>query len=203
MKLCSTRFMPLALIVSVGLMACQQLPKQMGQGVTIAPGSTLEARNPSDVVVAPVILAEEGIVVPGRVLRESVARALVKRRYAPLSLDFVDEAGMLSSDGVTEASYRAGTLNEEVVCQIIVHGWKQSLWDSRRALVVDVEIQMIDPANPMGTPLWSGRLDGRMDFASQEPSFASNSTFFSAALDQLAAEIMAVMPSHVTRPSSR
>lgn len=203
MKLSSTRFVPLALIAGLGLMACQQLPKQMGQGVTVSPSSTLEARNPSDVVVAPVILAKEGMNVPSRSMRESISRALVKRRYAPLSLDFVDEAGMLSSNGPTEASYRAGTLNEEVVCQITVHSWKQNLWDSRRALVVDVEIQMIDPSNPMGEPLWTGRLDGRMDFASQEANFASEGTFFRAALDQLAAEIMSVMPAHVTQPSTR
>lgn len=201
MKLCSTRIVPLALIVGLGLFSCQQLPRQMGQGVKIAPGSTLEARNPSDVVVAPVILDQEGMNVPSRALRESVARGLVKRRYAPLSLDFVDEAGMLSSDGVTEASYRAGTLNEEVVCQIVIHSWKQNLWDSRRALVVDMEVLMVDPLNPMGEPLWRGRLDGRMDFASQEANFASERTFFNAALDQLAAEIMAVMPIHVTQPS--
>lgn len=109
---------------------------------------------------------------------------------------------MLSSDGVTEASYRAGTLNEEVVCQVIVHGWKQDLWESRRSLVADVEIQMIDPANPMGAPLWSGRLDRRMNFASQEANFASQRAFFQSALDQLAAELMSVMPSHVTTPSS-
>ncbi|MCP5023426.1 MAG: hypothetical protein GY930_16860 [bacterium] len=203
MKLSSIRFVPLALIASLGLLACQQLPKQMGKGVTVSSGSSLEAHNPSDVVVAPVILGSEEMVVPARSLRESVARALVKRRYAPLSLDFVDEAGMMSSDGVTEASYRAGTLNEEVVCQVIVHSWKQNLWDSRRALVMDVEVQMIDPANPMGQPLWSGRLDGRMDFASQEPEYASEGTFFRAALDQLAAEIMSVMPAHRTQPSTR
>ena len=202
MKLSSNRLVPVALIACLGLFSCQQLPKQMGQGVMISPGSTLEARNPSDVVVAPVIMAEEGMVVPSRALRESVAKGLVKRRYAPLSLDFVDEAGMLSNEGVTEASYRAGTLNEEVVCQLVVHSWKQNLWESRRSLVVDVEIQMIDPADPMGAPLWTGRLDRRMDFASQEANFASERAFFHSALDQLAAEIMAVMPSHVTKPSS-
>ncbi len=203
MKLSSIRLVPVALIASFGLLACQQLPKQMGQSVMVSSGSTLESRNPSDVVVAPVILGSEDIVVPARFIRESVARALVKRRYAPLSLDFVDEAGMVSSDNVTEASYRAGTLNEEVVCQVIVHSWKQNLWDSRRALVMDVEVQMIDPANPMGEPLWIGRLDGRMDFAFQEAQFASEGSFFRAALDQMAAEIMAVMPSHTAQPSNR
>ncbi len=202
MKLSSNRIVPVALIACLGLFSCQQLPKQMGQGVMVSPGSTLEARNPSDVVVAPVIMVDEGMVVPSRALREAVSRGLVKRRYAPLSLDFVDEAGMLSSDGVTEASYRAGTLNEEVVCQIVVHGWKQNLWESRRALVADVEIQMIDPANSMGEPLWTGRLDRRMDFAAQEVNYASPRAFFQFALDQMAAEIMAVMPAHVTKPSS-
>jgi hypothetical protein len=203
MKLCSTRLVALGLIASLGLMACQQLPKQMGQGVVISPGSTLEAHNPSDVVVAPVILGDEGLVVPSRALRESVSRALIKRRYAPLSLDFVDEAGMLSSDSTTEASYRAGTLSEEVVCQIIVHNWRQNLWETRRALVMDIEIQMVDPANPMGEPLWKGRLDRRMDFAGQEPRYTGETALFNAALDQVAAEIMAVMPAHVTEPSLR
>ncbi|MCA9001945.1 MAG: hypothetical protein KDB61_08485, partial [Planctomycetes bacterium] len=175
MKLCSIRLVALGLTMGLGLMACQQLPQQKGRGVVIAPGATLESLNPSDVVVAPVILGEEGMKVPARALRESVSRSLVKRRYAPLALDFVDDAGMVSGQGTTEASYRAGTVSEDVVCQIIVHSWKQDLWESRRALVVDVEIQMVDPMNPMGQPLWSGRLDGSMDFASQESKYAAES----------------------------
>ncbi|MCA9002766.1 MAG: hypothetical protein KDB61_12640, partial [Planctomycetes bacterium] len=136
----------LALVAGLGLTACQQLPKQLGRGVVVEAGSTLEQRNPSDVVVAPVQVDQAGMAVPTRALRESLVRGLVKRRYAPLSLDFVDEAGILGGEGVQEASYQPGTLNEEVVCQLIVHNWDQSLWDTRRAFKVDLELLMIDPA---------------------------------------------------------
>ncbi|HPF13803.1 MAG TPA: hypothetical protein PLJ12_06015, partial [Planctomycetota bacterium] len=143
---------------------------------------------------------QAGMAVPTRALRESLVRGLVKRRYAPLSLDFVDEAGILGGEGVQEASYQPGTLNEEVVCQLIVHNWDQSLWDTRRAFKVDLELLMIDPANPSGPPLWSGRLPGRFDYAEQQASYATEGAYFRGAVDQLLAELLAVMPARVTRP---
>ena len=186
--------------LALGSIACQQLPMPKGQGVVVEPGATLESRNPSDVVVAPVEVVVEGLQVPIQELRESVVRGLIKRRYAPLSIDFVDEAGRIGAEGVTEASYRPGTLNEEVVCQLIVHDWDADLWKVRQAFEVDLELRMIDAANPMGQPLWVGRLPGRFNYADQKTSFATEGAHFRGALDQLVAELLAVMPARETRP---
>ena len=159
--------------------------------------------------MAPIQVVAEGLVVPTRALRESLVRGLVKRRYAPLSLDFVDEAGMIGgsrsaraigASGVSEASYQPGTLNEEVVAQLVVHAWDQALWETRRAFKVDIELRMIDPNSPNGPALWSGRLPGRFDYAEQESSYTTEGAFFRGALDQVLAEILAVMPARETRP---
>ncbi|MEZ5975185.1 MAG: hypothetical protein R3F17_07070 [Planctomycetota bacterium] len=196
---------PTSLFLAAGLAltACQQLPKQLGQGVMVEPGQTLDQRNPSDVVVAPVMVDNAGLAVPTQALRESLVRGLVKRRYAPLSIDFVDEAGNLGGTGFQEASYTPGTLNEEVVCQLIVHHWDQALWETRRAFEADLELRMVDPANPAGPPLWSGTMKGRYDYAEQESAYATEGAFFRAGLDQLLAEMLAVMPARETRPEAR
>ncbi len=188
------------LVLAMGSLACQQLPMPLGQGVMVEPGQTLEARNPSDVVVAPVQVAVDGLLVPTEDLRRSIVRGLIKRRYAPLSLEFVDEAGRIGAEGVAEASYRPGTLNEEVVCQLIVHDWNSGLWETRRAFEVDLELRMIDASNPMGAPLWVGRLPGRFNYGDQETAFATEGAHFRGALDQLVAELLAVMPARETRP---
>ena len=187
-------------VLAFGVIACQQLPKQLGKGVVVEPGQTLENRNPSDVVVAPIEVAVEGLSVPTQELRESLVRGLIKRRYAPLSLEFVDQAGRIGSEGPMEAAYQPGTLNEEVVCQLIVHAWDASLWETRNAFDVDIEIKMIDPARPHGAPLWSGRLPGRFNYADQSIQFATEGAHFRASLDQLVAELLAVMPARETRP---
>ena len=183
----------LAILTTLAISACQQLPTVPGREVTVLEVGALEQLNPNDIVVAPIEYAEEGVTSPERALRTAFVRGLVKRRYAPLSLDYVDER-------VTEASFPRSAVQADAVAQIIVRDWDQSLWEVRRALIVDLELRMLDPADPLGTSLWAGNLSKRFDFADREIEFAAEVDLFQAALNEIASDLLSVMPARRTEP---
>lgn len=174
------------------LAACQELPRHPGDKVQILEQGGLTALNPADIAVAPVEFAAEGIDAPERMLREVVAEALVKRRYSPLALDFVDSR-------VIDASYRYGTVGEEAVCQIVVHEWDERLWSTGRVLRVDVELRMIDPRDPTGRALWSARYPGQIDATPQE-SHITESAMYRWAVAEVAAELAGALPARRAEP---
>jgi hypothetical protein len=173
--------------------SCQQLPRQTGTRVQVLERGNLETVNPNDVAVPPVVLLNERLVVPGEALRVAFQRGLVKRRYTPLALEYVDSS-------VVEAAYDPGRLQEDAVCQVIVYDWDTTLWDSRMALFVDLEMRMIDPENPDGPLLFSARLPGRFDFGGDAGRYANDAARLQGACDHLAEEILSVMPPRRTGP---
>lgn len=179
-------------LLSVAAVACQQLPVQRGRDVQVLDEGGLAERNPAEVVVAPVELATPDLKVPDVALRSAFQDALVRRRYSPLALDFVDSR-------VIEASYPAGTLGEEAVCRILVHRWDERLWDTGRILDVDVELRMEDPADPDGRDLWAGRLAGRIDVTSEETRL-TEPALYRYALEEVALELTSRLPMRTTAP---
>lgn len=175
--------------------ACQELPRHPGDRVQILEQGDLTALNPADIAVAPVEYAVDGVRAPDRMLREVVAESLVKRRYSPLALDFVDSR-------VIDASYRYGTVGEEAVCQIVVHEWDERLWEDGRVLRVDVELRMVDPNDPTGRALWSARYPGQID-ATPEESHVTESALYRWAVAQVAAELAGALPARVAEPGRR
>lgn len=174
--------------------ACQQLPEPKGRDVRVLEVGRLEQVNPNDIVVAPLqIASEEALSLPEQKIRAAFVSALVRRRYAPLALEYVD-------GGVVEASYRTGLLDEDAVCQIVVHNFDDDLWTVRRALVVDLELRMIDPADPIGEPLWAGRLEGRFDFVDEAIQYTTDTAQYQASLEHIAQELLAAMPARRTEP---
>ena len=156
-------------------------------------GTGLEDLNPGDVAVAPVVVHMEDEsqrhrdAVPQWGLREAMQRALVRRRYSPLSLDFVDSR-------VVNASYGAGDVGEQAVCESLVHAWSERYWSTERQLDVDVEVRMVDPSAAAGsTPLWAARMDGMVGLNSIT-NYTSEEALRAAILDEIALELMARMP---------
>lgn len=192
---------PLLMIRSLSLLAlvfltqaCQALPEPKGRDVRVMEVGRLEQLNPNDIVVAPLQMAsEEDLGVPELALRQAFVQALIRRRYAPLSLEYVDS-------GVVEASYRTGILDEDAVCEIIIHDWNDSMWEGRRAITGDLEVRMVDPADPLGPVLWSARLARRFDFAGDDAEHISEGIQYKKALAHIAQEIMAVMPARRAEP---
>ena len=169
------------------------IPEQRGGKVAVLAGTGLEELNPGDVAVAPVVvhMEEESQrhrdAVPQWGLRRAMQRALVRRRYSPLSLDFVDST-------VVNASYSAGDVGEQAVCEIIVRDWSERYWSTERRLDVDVEVRMVDPnASAGSTPLWAARMDGVVSLNSVT-NYSSEASLLKAVLDEIALELMARMP---------
>jgi len=160
--------------------------------VQILEQGSLEALNPADVAVAPLEIVPEGLRVPSDLLREVVCEALVKRRYSPLALDFVDSR-------VVDASYRPGSLGEDAVCQVVVHAWNEAKWETGRVIEADLELRLVDPRDPGGRPLWAARYPGSVDATSME-NHVTEPVLYRWALSELVAELAGALPPRSTLP---
>ena len=172
--------------------ACQELPHHPGRKVQILQQNGLEAANPSDVAVAPVEIEKEGVKVPDHLLREVIGDALVRRRYTPLAIEYVDSR-------VVDASYQSGTLGEDAVCRLIVHDWDERAWDTGRVLKVDLEMRMVDSRDPEGRVLWSARYPGQVDVTGAE-SHMTQDALYRHAIEQIAIELAGALPPRDTSP---
>ncbi len=175
-------------VLLVSLAACATLPDQPGRQVEVQSVSGLEARNPADIAVAPLVIPD-GVLAspPQKAVRTAFCRALVKRRYTPLAIDFVDAR-------VVEAAYSPGSAREDAVLEIIVHSWDRSLWEVRTAILVDLEARLIDAEHPTAEPLWSGRMTQRFDFASERNRIVTEGALLQEACNQIAEEFLAALP---------
>ncbi len=180
----------LALTLALAGMACQQLPRQVGKEVQVLEVGALAERNPADVAVLPIEIAARGVGVDGVRMRRAFQRGLVKRRYSPLAIDFIDSR-------TVNASYVYGTLGEEAVCQIVVHGWDDTLWETHRVIDLDVALRMVDPARPDGPSLWAGRLAARID-VNRHANVMGEMALRDEVLEELASELLAAMPARRT-----
>ncbi len=181
--------------LAIAASSCQELPRQTGTRVQILERGRIESVNPNDIAVVPLVLADENLRVPTE-LRAAFQRGLIKRRYTPLSLEYVDSS-------VIEATYDPGRLQEDAICEVTVHHWDSTLWDARTALFVDLEMRMIDPEDPDGPPLFAARLPGRFDFGGESHRYATDNARLSAACDHLVEEMLSVMPPRHTGPGTR
>lgn len=167
--------------------SCTSIPERRGATVETHSAGRLEMKNPIDIVVAPVENTAGVKGVPIVALRESFQKGLVKRRYSPLALEYVDRK-------VVNAAYRPGSLNEEAVLQITVEQWDTSLWDSHSALNIKVQARMLDAANPGGGDLWSGRIDRRFELGPEREQFSTEEALVRHACEKIAAEVLAALP---------
>lgn len=190
---CPRRFGMLFAVVALTL-GCHELPENPGEGVVVLELGALQQVNPSDVAVAPLAVMP-GIDAPIGRLRQAIAAGLPARQYTPLSLDFVDSR-------VIEASYNFGALGEEAVCQVTVHGWNETRWDTGHAIDVDLEMAMIDPRAPEGPALWSGRLTKTIDMTKHRHEVVTP-VLYERAVTRAATELLAALPERKTAPGGR
>ncbi len=169
--------------------ACRELPRTPGRGVVVLTEGNLAQLKPADVAVAPVEV-RPGVKAPADLLRRAIAQGLPRRHYSPIALDYVDSR-------LTDAAYSPGAVGEEAVCQVTVSGWNERYWDTGHAIEVDVELTMIDPENPDGQPLWSGRLTRKIDVADLVDSTVEAS-LYEAAVNRVARELLAALPERDT-----
>lgn len=185
------RYVPscmLALVLAVSFASCGPTRPPRGlDNPEIIVGS-LEQVNPLDIVVLPIQnnTGREGL--PLAQLRQAFHAGLVRQRYSPLSLDFVDSK-------VVEAAYTPGALEEQAIMQVFVNSWDDSQWRSMSRLHVQAEVYLLDSRNPdPRQPLWGGKVDRRIDLANATPGLPNSAAALNRAVEQFAQDVLASLP---------
>jgi hypothetical protein len=144
--------------------------------------------NPLDVVVLPIQNNTGRTGLPLAELRRAFHAGLVRQKYSPLSLEFVDERAV-------EAAYTPGTLEEQAILQVIINGWDDSQVRTMSRLQVQAEVYLLDPRNPdPRQPLWGGKVDRRVDLAQNTAAIASPKAFMDMAVQQFTDDVLASLP---------
>jgi TolB-like protein len=187
----SRRSLGLASFTLLALLAsgCRSLPRPAGMHTEASASPELTSKAPMEVAIAPVV-NDSGVKVPEGALRQGFANGLIKRRYSPLALTYVDSR-------VTDAAYSPGAANEQAVLQIQIERWDEALWSSRAAISLTLNAKLLDTKT--NAELWSGRVDRRFDFSTSE-AYATDAERVQAACDQIAYEVLARLPQRQTGP---
>jgi len=185
------RLLP-ALLASLALVACNTLPDHPGAHVEVLHQGELEQVSVRDVIVAPVINESTAQRLPEDALRASFSEALVKRRYSPLAIAYVD-------DNTREASAGPSMLGEDAVLQVVVKEWDTSMWDSKGVLMVEIEAWMQD-SKRSGRELWGARLERRFSLRKEIDIAATEDIVLARACDKIADELLEMLPAHSARP---
>lgn len=187
------------LIAVVGIIclanSCYRLSDMPGKSTEVITKGDLSGR--VDFAVAPIIDQREKTFssLPEEQLRRAFQTGLLRRRYSPLSLEFVDSR-------VVDAGYVPGSSQEDAVLQITIEEWDDSLWEIHRALIVSIEAIAIDPSAPEGAVLWKARSERRFDKDEfGDPAHQpTESQRLQHACNVIAAEILTAMPARTEAP---
>lgn len=172
---------------------CRSVPRVPGSNVEVLYSGTLDQVKPVDVVVAPIQNESGSREVPEPLLRQALVDGLVKRRYSPLALEYVDRQ-------IVEAAYTPGTLREDAVLQVKVLSWDTSRWDSDGTLDVTLEAWMYDATQSGNAELWGGRLHEQMHLDPQLGSFAASTNLHEEVCRRIAARLLEAMPAREAQP---
>jgi len=195
------------LVPVLALTSCRSLPEVPGTSVRVLYSEGgMSTKNPVDIVVAPVNDETGEDMAPCNLLRVAFADALVRRRYSPLSLDYVSSAleGQVAAaveEGMpVPASYNAGTLGEDAVLRVSVKTWDMSAWENQRQLGVTIDAWMMDSVDPLRKELWGARYETTLDMELMENSYPTESVLIDYCCSVIAAELMDCMPARTPRP---
>ena len=196
-----------AVISALTLTACQTTPRLAGRDTQVLTQGRLAALNPTDVAVAPVVLASMEVTAPVLHIRRAAQNALAKRLYSPLSSEIVDqslggghEEVPVFTPSTVNASYVPGELGEDAVLEIFVERWDASNWDIRRSVDVAVEVRMLDPRDPAAAELWAARIDRKFDFTGDSATRLGGGKALQNACDKIFRELMAKLPARDPEP---
>ena len=141
--------------------------------------------NPTDIVVLP-ISNMTGKELPLGEMREQFQAGLVRLRYSPLSLDYVDQ------NRPVDASYIPGQLAEEAAFKVTITSWDDSRWETHSRLIIDAEVHILDAA--VGESLWGGQVSRRVDVPMDIPGSALNRTLMARAVETFVGDVLASVP---------
>jgi len=195
------------LVPILAITSCRSLPDIPGTSVRVLyDGGGMSTKSPVDIVIAPVRDETGEGMAPCDMLRSAFANALVRRRYSPLSIEYVsatfeggDEA--VGGDGTPiPASYTLGTLGEDAVLRVAVKTWDTTNWKYQRQLGVTIDAWMIDSMDPSERELWGARYEKMLDMHLKQNSYHIESALMEYCCEMIAADLMDCMPARTSRP---
>ncbi|HUR27190.1 MAG TPA: hypothetical protein VM509_03325 [Planctomycetota bacterium] len=149
---------------------------------------SLSQVNPLDIVVLPIQNNTGRENLPLAQLRQEFHKGMVRQKYSPLSLEFVDAR-------VVEAAYKPGDLQEQAILQVNINSWDDSQWRSLQRLHIEAEVYLLDSRNPdPRQPLWGGKVDRRIDLAREMTGLPNNTVAMGVALQQFTENVLASLP---------
>lgn len=158
----------------------------------------LRQANPLDIAVLPVQNNSGREDVPVAGLRHAFHHGLVRQRYTPLSLEYVDSKIVdpnPADANTAEASYTPGDTHENAILQLFVTRWDDSRWKSSAELRIDGEIYLLDVAEPNPSKaLWGGKISRNVSVLARRQVIASDGELLDEALAQFADDVLASLP---------
>lgn len=146
--------------------------------------------NPLEIVVPRIENQSSVAGIPLDELRAKFHAGLIKLRYTPLALDYVDR-----NAAAVEAGYRPGELGEQATLRVVLTGWDDSLWKSRSRLVVDADIYLLDAREPELTrALWGGHVTRTIDLSRQVAAAPTAGAMMERAVTEFVDGVLASLP---------
>ncbi len=183
----------LVCLTALGTFGCRTLPDVPGREVQPLVEGRLHTSNPSDIAVLPVEDQTGARGVPVQAFRNAFYEGLVRRRYSPLALDYVDR-------GVVEASYRPGMFDEEAAFVCYLTEWDDSAWSTRYRLTISADVYLLDASPSVGgRELWGGNLTKTISVDSDRTVFGSDTELKKLAARRFVDEVLGALPARDPR----
>ena len=195
---------PLLLFAPLALAACQAQSRKE-DSLWSSPAEALRAANPSDIAILPPVYAPatpttEGggsAGVPLEGIRQAAYRECLRRRYAPLSLDFVDRAVR-----TVEASADArGACAEDATLEIVVRRFDASRLLNAREVGVGADFFLRDGKS--GAALWSAKADQTVSLRVEAEVLKDEGLLRRAAVERFVAYALTGLPAREPSPQAR
>ena len=119
-------------------------------------------------------------------LRAKFHAGLVKKRYSPLSLEFVDARAI-------EAAYRPGAMDEQAVFQVTLLDWGDRALETHGRLEVTAAIHLLDAERGSGEVLWGGTVTRKVD-ANLERSTGTGPQLTELVVQRFVDDVLASLP---------
>jgi hypothetical protein len=188
-----------ALVLAAAFASCSTSFRPRGAANDALVTSRLREVRPIEIAVPPVENHTGAEDLPLDALRQEFQRGLVKRRYTPLALTYVDK-----NASATEASYRPGALGEQASLRVVLTGWDTSRWRSHSRLVVDADVYLLDAAQPeIAKALWGGHATRTIDLSLQRGNFINDAAMLQRAVELFVDEVLGSLPPRDAESSAK
>lgn len=179
-----------ALLSACALVACASTRAPAGAENEGLSSGRLAAVNPLEIVVPPLENHTGNANLPLAEMRQKFHAGLVRLRYTPLALEYVDR-----NAAPVEASYRPGALGEQASLRIVLTGWDDSNWRSNSRLVVDADVYMLDANDPeLSRALWGGHVTRTIDLSRQAAVAPTPAALLDRATTEFVDGVLASLP---------